>query len=133
MSGHTPGPWRAEQDSDDYLRINADGVDYPIADLGTVNEADYPTDVVARLRADAALIAAAPSMLEAIDYLLRRIKDDPRVAWHFGHTESLALLTSAHALATGIASIPFHNEFQKALRTEPPRCRSGECYERAAT
>ncbi len=68
---------------------------------------------------------------EAVAYLLRRITDDPRVAWYFGHTEALARLTKAHALATGIDPESFHRDFSASLLTERPRCRSGECYVRA--
>lgn len=64
----------------------------------------------------------------AIAYLLRRIKDDPRVAYHFAFTESLKLLTEAHALANGMDPKTFHTDFEVRLSTERPRCRSGECH-----
>lgn len=66
---------------------------------------------------------------KAVAYLLQRIKDDPRVAYHFSYTESLARLTRAHALAQGLEPEAFHRQFEATLRTEGPRCRSGECYQ----
>jgi hypothetical protein len=67
----------------------------------------------------------------AVAHVLRRIKDDPRIAYHFGHTESLALLCAAHAEAQGLNAEQFKREFQASLLTEAPRCRSGECSEKA--
>ena len=67
---HTPGPWRIENDSDDYLRVLAEGVQYPVADLGTVNANDYPPETIATLWADAHLIEAAPDMLAALQGVL---------------------------------------------------------------
>ena len=68
---------------------------------------------------------------EAVAYVLRRIEDDPRIAYYFGHTEALALLTKAHALANGADPETYSTDFQARLLTERPRCRSGECYQRA--
>lgn len=65
---------------------------------------------------------------DAIAYLLRRIKDDPHLAYYFGFTESLERLTKAHAVATGVEPVSFHRDFQAALQARPPRCRSGECH-----
>jgi hypothetical protein len=63
----------------------------------------------------------------AIVYLLRRIKEDPRVAYYFAHTESLKLLIDAHAAVNGLDAKAFYREFESYLRTEAPRCRPGQC------
>lgn len=67
----------------------------------------------------------------AVAYVLRRIKDDPRLAYYFGSTEALALLTKAHALDQGLDPAVFHTDFEARLSTERPRCRSGECHRAA--
>ncbi|MDB5612093.1 MAG: hypothetical protein JWP25_8993 [Bradyrhizobium sp.] len=54
-------------------------------------------------------------------------KIDPRIAYYFGHTEALALMTKAHALASGQNPAGFHAEYEKTLRTERPQCKNGEC------
>lgn len=68
----------------------------------------------------------------AVAYLLDRIQDDGRLAYYFGHTESLKLLCEAHAAANGLDAETFKREFEGSLLTEPPRCRSGECAQRPA-
>lgn len=68
----------------------------------------------------------------AVTHLLRRIKDDPRLAYYFLHTESLALLCAAHAETASVEPVTFKRDFEAACSTEPPRCRSGECVGREA-
>lgn len=66
---------------------------------------------------------------EAVAYLLRRISSDARLAYYFGMTESLALLTKAHAEANGLDVEIFRKEYDAALSFEAPVCR--ECREKA--
>lgn len=63
----------------------------------------------------------------AVAYMLRRIRSDPRVAYYFAHTESLALLCKAHVETNAIDADTFKRDFETSLATEAPRCRSGEC------
>lgn len=65
---------------------------------------------------------------KAIAHLLRRIVDDPRIAYYFVHTESLALMIAAHAEAIGRPAIELQREFDERIETERPRCRGDECH-----
>jgi hypothetical protein len=65
---------------------------------------------------------------QAVAYVLRRIRSDPRIAYHFAHTESLALLCKAYAETNNIDPETFKRDVESSLPTEAPRCRSGECY-----
>jgi hypothetical protein len=56
----------------------------------------------------------------AIEYLLRRISNNPHLAYFFAYTESLAQLTKAHARANGQDPEVFHDQYQAALRCEDP-------------
>lgn len=49
---------------------------------------------------------------QAVAYILMRIKNDPRIAYHFDPiTESMQLLTLAHAEATGVDVAEFRKEY----------------------
>ncbi len=63
----------------------------------------------------------------AVAYLLRRLKDDPRLAYYFPMTQSLRLLTAAYAEATNQDAAAFHDQFERGLKTEAPCCPSGDC------
>lgn len=63
----------------------------------------------------------------AVDYMLRRLRADPRIAYYFVGTESLRALTRAYAAAHGLDADAFHAEFAGGLETERPVCR--ECRE----
>ena len=74
MSKHTPGPWEASHDIDAncVARITSGWV---VVSIGAdPNKFDA--------KADAQLIAAAPEMLKALEYLLTRLDDieDERIA-----------------------------------------------------
>lgn len=57
----------------------------------------------------------------AIDYLLRRIQRDPRLAYYFDPiTESMELLTAAYAEARGLDLKTFRREYSASLKFEAP-------------
>lgn len=59
----------------------------------------------------------------AVAHILRRIQGDPRVAYYFDpYTESMELLTAAHAEANNLDAKAFRNEFFATLRFEKPQC-----------
>lgn len=61
-------------------------------------------------------------------YLLRRIADDPRLAYHFDPiTQSMEMLTAAYAAEQGINVEDYRKTYYAGLRFERPRCR--ECGE----
>jgi hypothetical protein len=66
--------------------------------------------------------------MTAAAYLLRRIADDPRVAYHFDPmTQSMELLTAEYAKEKGIDVEVFRNNFYASLRFERPRCSNCSC------
>jgi hypothetical protein len=61
-------------------------------------------------------------------YLLRRIADDPRVAYHFDPiTQSMEMLTAEYAKEQGLDVEEFRKTYYGRLRFERPRCSSCEC------
>lgn len=112
---HTPGPWTEVglcivaangkhvfcfgHDSDEYGRIDSD--------------------------ADRDLIAAAPELLEAVERVLQKVADDPRVAWYFTLSESLEKLVAAFAKARGRDREQMLTFVNTTTETERPSCR--EC------
>jgi hypothetical protein len=63
-------------------------------------------------------------------YLIRRIADDPRVAWHFDPiTQSMELLTAAYAEEHGLDVEEFRKKYYASLKFERPQCR--DCREDA--
>lgn len=59
-------------------------------------------------------------------YLLRRIQDDPRLAYYFDPlTESMQLLTVAYAAQEGLEVEAFRERYYAQLRFEKPIC--AEC------
>ena len=74
MSKHTPGPWEASHD------IDANCVATITSGWVVVSIGADPNKFDAK--ADAQLIAAAPEMLKALEYLLTRLDDieDERIA-----------------------------------------------------
>lgn len=59
----------------------------------------------------------------AINHLLWRIKDDPRLAYYFDpFTKSMELLTAAYAEAHGVDLAAFRKEFYDSLRFDRPVC-----------
>ena len=74
MSDHTPGPWEALKDSDANCVATISGA-WTVVSIGAdPNKFD--------VESDARLIAAAPEMLKALEYLLTRLDDivDERIA-----------------------------------------------------
>lgn len=66
MSGYTPGPWVADTDENlGHVRP----VEAPRNCIALVDPYDKCGDMLARIEADARLIAAAPDMLEALKSL----------------------------------------------------------------
>jgi hypothetical protein len=70
MSEHTPGPW--EVDAEDSHKVASE-------DYGTIawtpNEPAEMPPIMAEMRANARLIAAAPDLLKALRYLLGGVLD----------------------------------------------------------
>lgn len=64
---------------------------------------------------------------EAVEWLLGRIQRDPRLAYYFDFTESMARLTAAHAEANGLDVEKFRSRYYKSLRFAEPVCRTGVC------
>jgi hypothetical protein len=62
-------------------------------------------------------MSAAPTAADlAVDHVLRRIRDDGRVAWFLGFgTESFALLTAAFAERHGLDVEQYRREFAASL------------------
>lgn len=86
MSGHTPGPWTVVGASNDLRIVYSDGeLRSHVADLHSMSLCDEHGS----LRANAALIAAAPDMFDA----LRAIVDA------FGDRDSLLIDQAKAALA----------------------------------
>ena len=57
----------------------------------------------------------------AITAMLKRIKDDPRVAYYIcPMTHTYDLLVAAHCELNGLDEEQFRAEFEKHLRFEPP-------------
>lgn len=71
---HTPGPWRTlpEEVDKDYVRVRGTrlGLRYKIANVLTTIYEGVPAREADETRANAALIAAAPDLLEALQALL---------------------------------------------------------------
>lgn len=58
-----------------------------------------------------------------VTYLIRRIADDPRVAYHFDPiTQSMELLTTAYAAEHGLNVEKFRAEYYPKLKFERPLC-----------
>ncbi len=57
---------------------------------------------------------------KAVAHILWRIQRDPRLAYFFGLTESLSLLTKAYAEANGLDLETYRIEFNQGLRFEAP-------------
>jgi hypothetical protein len=59
-------------------------------------------------------------------YLLRRIRDDARLAYYFDPmTQSMEMLTAAYATEQGLDVEEFRKTYYASLRFERPTCR--EC------
>jgi hypothetical protein len=59
-------------------------------------------------------------------YLLERIRNDPRVAYHFDPiTQSMEMLTATYAAEQGIDVEEFRKTYYASLRFEKPLC--SEC------
>lgn len=101
--GHTPGPWWDEDDGHDTSRkIRAPNTIYPLATVTSYWAGAKNLDRNAR-NANARLIAAAPELLEAAQYINRNatdIADDIVVI----SGASYRLLRAAIARATGASS-----------------------------
>lgn len=78
MSKYTKGPWRVlpEEIHRDYIRIRGSrlGERYKIANVLLTNYAGIADSEVAETRANANLIAAAPTLLETLTDLVTRLK-----------------------------------------------------------
>jgi hypothetical protein len=69
---HTPGPWKIAtfDGPNQYASIEAENESVRICDIPS-----WPCAVY-EMRANARLIAAAPDLLDALDWALRQIEDD---------------------------------------------------------
>ena len=60
---------------------------------------------------------------KAIKHVLRRIQDQPKIAWYFGPaSHSMDLLTDAHAMLHGLNVCEFRKTFYARLTFEQPKC-----------
>lgn len=102
--GHTPGPWfqdeagicAASEDGDEVVAM----VCVPEAFFG-VDDDELPGVVVARLQANARLIAAAPAMLEALKLAREICKDAEKDTYMDVPEEVLSQIDAALDQATG--------------------------------
>ncbi len=63
----------------------------------------------------------------AIEHLMRRLLDDPRVAYYFDpFTRSMELLSEAYAEVSGLSVERVRAEIYPRLRVEAPSCRECE-------
>lgn len=61
--------------------------------------------------------------MSVASYLLRRIADDPSLAYYFDPmTQSMELLTSAHAQEQGLDVEEFRKTYYAKLKFEKPTC-----------
>ena len=93
---HTPGPWKAERDTARnayaWKVTGAKGVVEDIARLALV-------DSVSQIEANAHLIAAAPTMYEALKAMLSQVKHIDQSATHEGLTNCDIIAKARVALA----------------------------------
>ena len=76
MTQHTPGPWAIRKGVYGALYVGPAKLDHPGQDL-VAYAADRGRDLLAQRAADAALIAAAPDMLAALqDIMAESSRDD---------------------------------------------------------
>lgn len=95
MSKHTPGPWRfTEIDSPSGGKQHAI-VGIPFGDVVAVTS--YPFHGREAMEANARLIAAAPDLLEALQWALEQIEPD----LDLDHQDAMTLARIAVAQATG--------------------------------
>ncbi len=88
--GHTPGPWAAELGADGAFAIEAEraGIDGGLLVLASRNQ--HPL-LAEQMHANARLIAAAPTLLEALQALIR-VHDEPAgFAGYYGRKLDLAI------------------------------------------
>lgn len=96
----------------------------------------FVSTLLAKLRAQIALAPdsgkpatedpATYAARQAILHVLHRIRNDPRLAYHFDPiTRSMELLTKAHALLLGMDLEQFRKDYYGCLRFEGPACK--EC------
>lgn len=97
MSGHTPGPWAVAMVGESHARIDAADRDVTVAVMDC-----EPGDGEARtvLRADAALVAAAPELLAALERLAEYETDGERYRFAI-RPDDMAALRAAIAKARG--------------------------------
>ena len=61
-------------------------------------------------------------------YLLNRIREDARLAYHFDPiTQSMEMLTAEYAKEQGLDVDEFRKAYYSRLRFERPRCSNCEC------
>lgn len=101
---HTDAPWAVVSDKGDDITVCAfDG------DPKNGLMRDVICEITSsRDEADAALIAAAPEMLEALDWLLAAIEADPAKESHPGDREerlALACAAARNAMAMAMATV----------------------------
>lgn len=94
MSNHTPGPWAVTSAPYGALRVGPALVEHPGREaVEYANARDR--DLLAQRAADAALVAAAPDLLDMCERLLG-------FAWHYGSTSGVTaggdMLAQAKAL-----------------------------------
>jgi hypothetical protein len=58
----------------------------------------------------------------AVAHLLRRVRNDPRLAYHMFMTETLSLAMRAYAEANGLDAATFRKDYEATVMTEAPRC-----------
>lgn len=124
MSNHTPGPWQLKIEREDKSFCPKTGVERTPGAYFRVSASDFHTVhscyandalksfAVSRVEADARLIAAAPLMLEALEYALGEVREsdcscdgeyqDGRLVGHACYFHRIEhFLRSAVAKATG--------------------------------
>lgn len=72
MSRHTPGPWVAERHGGITALVDGQRRQVAAAVGAAVMHGDTTTDVMALQAANAALLAAAPELLEALRFFVER-------------------------------------------------------------
>lgn len=108
----TPGPWRL-------IWWGNETYPYPLSICADDDKKWVTRDGTVSSEEDARLIASAPALYAAVAHLLRRIEADPRLAYYFDPiSESMTLLTLAHADALGKNVELFRREYYPRLRFE---------------
>jgi hypothetical protein len=88
MTQHTPGPWATSKGAYGALHVGPAKLEHPGRDM-VAYAAERGRDLLAQRAADAALIAAAPDMLAALEAFVGSRKGDG-MGWTLDSLEALA-------------------------------------------